>query len=325
MAVADTEKFPYDFFAQGVNEMTATRALVIGYGSIGRRHDRLLRQLGLETAVVSGQQLDILSYSNIKSALVGWQPDYAVVASPTSRHAYDFAELRRAGFRGTILVEKPVVASTSEIIEDDAQLTYVGYNLRFLPTVARLKELVCGQQVHAASIRNAQFLPEWRPGRDYRTTSSAHRSTGGGVLRDLSHDLDLVDYLFGSITSVFGLVGNFGSLEIETEDTAQLVATSDRCRCISIYLSYLDRQARHHISVATSDDLIECNLLSGELLVNGRSEVFVQERDNTFLAMHEAALQNDRRTICTLQEGMRTVRVIHASELSAKVRCLVAL
>lgn len=307
-----------------MNEMTASRALVIGYGSIGRRHDRLLRQLGLETAVVSKQQLDILSYSSVESAVVGWQPDYAVVASPTSRHARDFTELRRAGFRGTILLEKPAVANASEVIEDEEQFTYVGYNLRFLPTIERLKELVCGQQVHAVSIWNAQFLPEWRPGRDYRSTSSASRSAGGGVLRDLSHDLDLVDYLFGRITSVFGLIGKYGSLEIDTEDTAQLVATSDRCRCISIYLSYLDRRARHHISVATSDYLIECNLLSGELLINGRSEMFLKERDDTFLAMHEAALRNDRRAICTLEEGMRTVRVIHASELSATARCLVA-
>jgi predicted dehydrogenase len=305
--------------------MSFHRTLIIGYGSIGRRHERLLRHLDLQTAVVSGQKVDAISYPTIVSALDDWHPDYVVVASPTSRHARDFAEIRLAGFKGTILVEKPVVANPSEIIEDHMRLTYVGYNLRFLPAIAHLRDLVSGQQVHTVGIWNAQYLPEWRPGRDYRTTSSASLKAGGGVLRDLSHDLDFVDFLFGKVTSVFGLIGKYGSLEIDTEDTAQLVMSSERCRSISIYLSYLDRQAKHAIRLTTSDDSIECNLLTGELQINGRSECFSKERDETFLAMHRAIIGNDTRSLCTLEDAMRTVRVIDASELSARERRIVTL
>lgn len=298
--------------------MFIERALIISYGSIGRRHERLLRQLGLKTAVVTRQLVNVSSYPSIGSAIVDWHPDYVVVASPTSRHALDFAELRQAGFKGMILVEKPVVNSTAEILRDHENSSYVGYNLRFLPVIERLKKLIDGKQIHSVSIWNAQYLPEWRPGRDYRKTSSASREAGGGVLRDLSHDLDFVDYLFGEITSVFGLIGKHGALEIETEDTAQLIATSERCHSVAIYLSYLDRKARHEIRLTTSDDSIECNLLTGELYINNHREGFSNDRDDSFLRMHSAIIGNDFRSVCTLEDAMRTVRVICAAELSAR-------
>ena len=85
------------------------KALVIGYGSIGQRHTRILRSLGFHTAVVSSQKtIDQVAFSSIIEAMETWAPDHIVIASPTSQHHRDLATVAQTEFAGTCLVEKPL-------------------------------------------------------------------------------------------------------------------------------------------------------------------------------------------------------------------------
>ena len=67
-----------------------------------------------------------------------------------------------------------------------------------------------------------QYLPDWRPGTDYRTSVSAQRALGGGVLLELSHELDMLRWIFGEVDWLSGWIGRQGALEVDVEDCVMI-------------------------------------------------------------------------------------------------------
>lgn len=302
-----------------------TAALVVGLGSIGRRHARLLGELGLEVAAVSRRGDDALRcHASLADALERETPHYVVVANETASHRPTLLALAEAGFAGTVLVEKPLFDRPAPLPEHRFAGLYVGYNLRFHPLIAELKRLVADEPALSAQVYVGQYLPEWRPGRDYRATASASRAAGGGVLRDLSHELDYMSWIFGRCRQVAALGGRSGALDIDSDDVQALLLSFERCPIATAQLNYLDRQVAREIVVNTASRTIRADLVRGTLRVNAEERRFPVERDATYLAQHRSALGNGRETLCTAEEGAATVALIDAAERAAAGRRWVA-
>ena len=131
-----------------------------------------------------------------------------------------------------LLVEKPLshscggIAQLIALTERRCLRLQVGYNLRFLSSLAAFRQYVQDGRigdVHTVRCEAGQYLPDWRPGRDYRTTVSAQRALGGGVLLELSHELDYLRWIFGDIAWVEAALLRQGKLEIDVEDSAHLL------------------------------------------------------------------------------------------------------
>jgi predicted dehydrogenase len=214
------------------------RLLVVGLGSIGRRHARLARSMvpGLRVVALRHRDVGNVSEPGIDRCVstladaLAFRPQAAVIANPASHHLEVATALARAGVH--LLVEKPIANATrgvSELIEecrDRALVLMTGYNLRFLPSLRRFRECLQERRVgRILSVRAevGQFLPSWRPGCDYRQSVSARADLGGGVLLELSHEIDYLRWLFGEIAWVGAVEHRHGGLEIDVEDTAHLV------------------------------------------------------------------------------------------------------
>jgi len=212
------------------------RALVAGLGSIGLRHLRLLREAlpNAEILVLRHSECsDSLPYADrcttsLKEACV-FKPEVAIVASPAPFHLETARALAEQGTH--LLIEKPLAASTpgaEEFLEQCAKrdvLVQVGYNLRFLETLQQFRrELTDSRIGKVLSVRCeiGQYLPDWRPAKDYRQTVSAQRKLGGGVLLELSHDLDMLRWVFGEIDWVSSWNGKLSALEIDVADCAYM-------------------------------------------------------------------------------------------------------
>ncbi len=294
------------------------KALVVGFGSIGQRHSRILKSMGYEIAVVSSQPaIGFPKFTSIKEAVSSWQPEYVVVATPTSSHMANLLELHGSEFTGCCLIEKPIFESSKIYNASTRIIIGVGYNLRFLPAIQRLRELLMNEVVLTASFYNGEYLPDWRPGRDYRTTSSARRGMGGGVLRDLSHEIDFIHYLIGVPNSISANVSNSGTLEIDTDDTVRAILKHENGCTTSLALSYLDRVRRREIIITTTNHSIYCNLLSGEILLDNDLFKFSSERDTTFELMHRDIANNSFSVACSIDEGMDVLRTLEAIEQSS--------
>jgi predicted dehydrogenase len=296
------------------------RALVIGYGSIGQRHTRILKDLDCETAVVS-RRVDLQDaprgFPNLGAGLAGWRPEYVVIANETSAHHAAVKELATAGYAGRVLVEKPLFERVYDFPGSSFRLAAVAYNLRFHPVVGVLREALMGRGIREAELHVGQWLPDWRPSADYRNSYSAKKSGGGGVLRDLSHELDLALHLFGPWASMTATGGHSGALEIETEDNFEIRLQTTSGASVRIVMNYLDRPPQRTIAAKSDAGTFHADLLMGTLENDGKTLVHsAVGRDDTYRSQHLAMINGDATTLCTVEEGLDVVRMIEAAERS---------
>lgn len=287
------------------------QSLVIGYGSIGRRHARLLTELGCAVAVVSSQNCtDYPCYTTIKEAVAKHQPHYVVVASITSRHSHDLLALREAGFSGVALIEKPLFMNANEGETDYPFTLFTAYNLRFHPITQQLKAALSGQKILAVSAYVGQHLSQWRPGRDVKDTYSAHKAQGGGVVRDLSHELDLAQYLFGDLTLHAASVARVGDVTVDSEDVATLLMQSSICSHIHVHMNYLDTMPTRWWYVITEQGSYHADLIACTLSVDGQVQHLPCAGDASYRAMHQAIISSDDSVLCTYQQGLAIMDII---------------
>jgi len=293
------------------------KSLIIGYGSIGKRHLSVLKDLNCPVAIVSKQDdLPGLCFKNIDKAIKDFNPQYVVICNSTNDHFNTLSILAKNNFTGTVLIEKPIFSSYSELPINDFKNVFVGYNLRFHPVLLRLKEILSLQKVLSANIYVGQFLPDWRPNQDYKKTYSANKESGGGVLRDLSHELDYTSWLFGTWKSLTSQGGKVSKLEIDTEDIFTILMKSNQNQSISIQMSYLDRIKQRKILINTEYDFIEVDLIKNYIKINGSNNTFSIDINSTYIDMHSSVINNQDSNICNVEEGLKTMKLIKAIEES---------
>ncbi len=289
------------------------RALVIGQGSIGCRHARILQGMGL--AVETASRRGGGTYRDIAGALSGEHPDYVVIANETAAHGAAVAELAVAGYRGSVLVEKPLFAGSRPVPAHRFRRLGVAYQLRCHPALRWLKSALAEESALTAQIYVGQYLPEWRGGRDYRTTYSAEAAKGGGVLRDLSHEIDYALWLMGPWRRLTAAGGHLSNLAIDSEDSALLLAEFDRCPAISIQLNYLDRRARRAILVNTAAHSYAVDLIAGTGERDKEGAIsFPAGPDDCYRAMHAAMISGEDGDLCDAGAASEVLSVIGAAE-----------
>lgn len=212
------------------------RVLVVGFGSIGQRHLRLARELLPDADIRILRRAPVETVPELANGCfasldhaIAFASDIAVLANPAPFHAPVGEALARTGSH--LLVEKPLAGdreaalTLTQACRSAGRILQVGYNLRFLPSLRHFKAALDEGRVGPVwSVRSevGQYLPSWRPGTDYRQSVSAQRSLAGGVLLELSHELDYLRWLFGEADWVGAIMGKQSDLETDVEDTAHL-------------------------------------------------------------------------------------------------------
>jgi predicted dehydrogenase len=296
-------------------------AVVVGLGSIGQRHARVLKELGHRVTTVSRRGDG--DYTSIAGAIAAADPEYAVIATETSQHAESLRQLAEADFRGSVLVEKPLFAQSAPAPDYPFASLVVGYHLRFHPVMAAFAERLGGRGAITVSAYVGQDLRDWRPGRDHRTTASATQQAGGGVLRDLSHELDYLLWLFGPWQRVAALGGASGARQVDVDDHLDLLLEMQRSQAVQVHMDYLDQPGIRKIRVNLPEETIEADVLGGRLTVNGKAHEYPSERDESYRNMHRAAIEG-RAPICTFAEGLAVMDLIDASERALQSRMWVS-
>ena len=119
----------------------------------------------------------------------------------------------------------------------------VGFQLRHHPGYKKMLRLIddneIGRIVHLQGYVG-QFLPNWRPGKDYRDCYSAKKIYGGGVILDLCHELDIILSVAGNVESINCCCGKYSDLEIATEDVAEISMIHEKKAMSHIHLNYLE-------------------------------------------------------------------------------------
>lgn len=291
--------------------------LIVGYGSIGARHDAILQSMGHTVSLVSGQHIpDRPVYRSIVQALETELFDYVIIANRTHQHADALRSLSESNYQGKLLIEKPLFDRVNAEFQTQQRDPYVAYNLRFHPVLQQLKNALHakGSELLTANIYVGQYLPDWRPTQDYRRGYSAQREMGGGVLRDLSHELDYAIWLFGEWEQLTALGGKSSSLEIDSDDNFTILCRTAGCDSLTIHMNYLDRMPRRTIVVNTNDGTWIADLIKSTLSFNGEINTYETVRNESYIRMHEAMIAGEPASLCTFQEGMLIMEMIEAIE-----------
>lgn len=242
------------------------RILVIGAGSIGRRHIRNLNLLGYNTIDVVDIDRTRLAYVKKNFTIedticdvkdVSAEYDAAFILTPPVYHVE--MALHQAEKGTDLFIEKPLshnlndVDELIQVKEDSNVIIMVGYNLRFhsgLKEVkSRLEKGSIGKMYYIRA-EVGQYLPDWRPWQDYRKSYTAREELGGGIILDGSHEIDYVLWLVGStpidVKTVYGKVSD---LEITVEDIAEAFLTFEDSTIASIHLNMIERGYNRYCKV----------------------------------------------------------------------------
>ena len=215
------------------------RFAILGCGSIGQRHLRNLLGIG-QTDVVAfdptaekreevERLYDVRSYGALEEV---WEtgPDVAFITAPSHLHLELSCEAAQHDCH--LFIEKPLsdrmegLDELQDLVRDRNLVSMVGCNTRFHHGPASIKQLLEREAIGtiiSASLDAGQYLPDWQPGRDYRNRYSAHRSMGGGVLLDGIQELDYARWLFGEVVEVYCHGGKMSSLEMDSEDSVNVL------------------------------------------------------------------------------------------------------
>ncbi len=243
-------------------------ALIIGMGSIGQRHFKNIRSLAPNIALILSRKnpnknsdtnpYPVKTYYSLNEALTN-SPDFAIICNPSSLHFETLIPLIKTKI--PIYIEKPVLTQQNQIgqltslLESSnySETTMVGCNLRFLPSLLKVRDLIKSNvlgKIVRASFSVGQWLPDWRPSQNYRSSYSAQKSMGGGVIMDLIHELDMARWLFGEFDTVKSLKGKFSSLEIDSEDTAIiLLGKQTGSPLVTVSMDYVSRQLNRRYEI----------------------------------------------------------------------------
>ncbi len=328
------------------------RILIVGYGSIGKRHLRLARQffpnadIQLLRHEPTSEVPDLAngSMASIEDA-IAFSPQMAVIASPAPYHLRTAQALAQIGVH--LLVEKPLSNSTTGVAQllqtckKEGTVLLIGYNLRYLPSLQCFRALLLkGLIGKFLSVRCeiGQYLPSWRPDTDYRQSVSARNTLGGGALLELSHEIDYLRWLFGDVDWVRATLSRQSDLELDVEDTAHLIfgflpIYGSRQLIGSLTLDFIRRDTTRLCTAIGSNGSLRWNGITGQVSIytpdsNGWIDLFHQQhhRDESYLAEWQnflACVAGLAAPMITGEDGLKVLSIIEAARSSAVSGCQV--
>jgi|TARA_B100000315_G_C14557407_1_gene578835 predicted dehydrogenase len=230
--------------------------VIFGVGSIGQRHIRNLKSLGVSKVYIYDPNSDLVDEVSEKHEVMPvskndiWSNKYdvAFITNPNSLHLDTALEAAKHGCH--LLIEKPLATSMEgleeliDLVRERDLITIVGCNMRFHSGPKKVKQLLEERtigRILSGYVTAGHFLPFWKPGQDYKQSYSARKDLGGGCVLDGIHEIDLVCWYFGIPEDVKSYVFNTGVLGIEVEDTSDILMKFEEGFSCYVHIDYLQQ------------------------------------------------------------------------------------
>jgi len=246
---------------------------VLGCGSIGKRHIANLQLLGFDNVIAFDLQAERryeveekFSIRTFEDRKTLWDqfPEAAFICTPNRFHISLSLEAAKRGCH--LFIEKPLSDSMEGVDQlirllcEKQLVSLVGCNMRFHPGLRRVKQLLLENavgRVVSMHVQVGQYLPDWHPKEDYRKSYSANKSMGGGIILDAIHEIDYARWLMGEVESVACFSGQLSHLEMDTEDTADVLVRFENQAAGTIHVDYIQRSASRTCKIIGDEGIIE--------------------------------------------------------------------
>jgi len=318
------------------------KVTVIGNGSIGRRHLKGIAALQTELKVSQIRAFDTnpdrrlqvkeevpkaINYESLEESVKG--TDIVFMCTPTSLHIPIYEQICKFG-NFHIFFEKPL----SHTIEGCEQMLFdqnakgkqiaVGYMLHHHPVLLKAKELIeSGKlgRILTARAESGFYLPQWHPWEEYKEFYMSWKTGGGGALLDISHEINYLQWIFGGIEEVQGLMGTISDLEITSDDIAVAVMKFKNGIVGQLQLDLLQFEAARFCKVIGTEGVMIADIANNSVSFNTKDdkkwieekldvnfdEIYHTEYRNIFSAFH-----GGNGYVVTGEESYATMEVIEA-------------
>lgn len=299
------------------------KVLIIGYGSIGEKHATILskfRSISQILIFTKRKNIKFKSTKNLKK-IIDFNPDYIFVCSETVLH-FSHVKFIDKNFKNKIvLIEKPLFHKDIKINLKNNKY-FIGYNLRFHPVLEFIKNKIKKKKIFSISINCSSYLPEWREKKDYKKVYSSIKKKGGGVLLDLSHEIDYLQWLLGKITKIErAKATKISNLKVNVEDSAFIVGKINKIH-FNINLNFFSRSKERNIVLDSDNFSIKGDLLQNrvEVFNDNRKSIFnfKNNKFSTYLLQNKNLLKKNFSDFCTLREGSEILKIIQQIKYASK-------
>lgn len=289
------------------------KVLIVGLGSAGKRHATILKNKFKINNIYfltkkRNQSNSIKSNLEIKKI----NPDYIIIANPTSEH-FKVLKFLEKNFSGKIiLVEKPLYEKFRNL-NIRKNKVFVAYQLRFHPVILKLKELSKSQKLFNINVIANSYLPDWRK-TNYRYSYSSKKKQGGGVLLDLSHELDYINWIFPNIKFNFFLNKKISMLDINSDDIAIINGSLNKKLFCQINLNYFSMIPKRLIFLDGKNISFYGDLINNFYRLNinkkiKRKKIKISKFYLTY-QLHKSILEKKYKNLCSYNDGLNLLKIM---------------
>lgn len=299
--------------------------LVVGLGSIAKKHITALNSLNIDVNIFALRSaataekyecvINVFDLEDIDTAI-----DFAIISNPTNLHFKTIEQLASKSI--PLFIEKPAVHQLKNVtqlinyVEDRCKISYVACNLRFHPCIQFFKNYIQENDfnINEVNIYCGSYLPDWRPGKNYKEIYSANNEMGGGVHLDLFHEMDYSCWIFGYPNACRGFWSSKSTLNITAPDYANYLL-SYKTFNVSIILNYFRRKPKRTIEVIGSNDTWVIDLITNQIISESRGVIFTASDynivDSYKTQMHYFinCLIHDKKPMNSLRESVEILKL----------------
>ena len=319
------------------------KILVIGYGSIGRRHVENLLSISDLEIIVCTKRNDIKKlgkrvkvYSTLKQCLKE-KPDMGIVSNETSLHVQTAIKLAKEGL--DLFLEKPLSSSLKDvkklhtIVKKKKLIIQMGCNLRFHPCIKKIKNMVDQQKIGkiiSAQVQTCSYLPDYHPWENYRRGYAARKDLGGGIILTQIHEIDYMYWLFQEVENVISMSGKFSDLDVNVEDYAASLLRFKNKIIGELHMDYFQRpdfkscQIRGTKGEIYWDSDNNCVNIYDMNKKRWKTELEVKNYQRNFSYVEELkhflkCVKQKKETINDLEQGVTTLKIALGIKKASKL------
>ena len=296
--------------------------LIIGYGSIARKHYKILSKLNSEQNIFicsnSYKKKNKIEYD--KKSIIKLNPDYVIIASDTNLHYQHLLFLNKILKNKIFLIEKPIFHKKIKNLMKLNNRVFVGYNLRFDPMILFLKNFFDKKKLEkllTVNVYCGSYLPKWRKNIKYNHSYSSFSNRGGGVALDLSHEIDYLNWIFGDFVIINKIYNKISNLKIKSNDFFNLTGSfkNNKKNFLNVSLNYFSKIDTRFLIIESNDYSCHANLINRNIKIKSKSKTTINkyfkiQKDFTYIEMHKNIINGSYQNLCTFKEATKVVSII---------------
>jgi UDP-N-acetylglucosamine 3-dehydrogenase len=299
---------------------------VIGAGFWGQNHARNLKEIDTtellavcdispERAKAVAEQFNVDAYIDSRKLLRRRDVEAVTICTWSTKLAHETLKALKAGKH--VLVEKPMARTAKEarkivkLAEEKDRILMVGFLMRFIPGVQRIKKAVEKKEIGNIVCATARRVSQW-----------PIRIGDVGVIKDLAiHDIDIMKYLFAE--DPIAVYAKAGALRHKFEDYAQIMLTFNEGKTAFIEANWLTPYKIRKLIVTGSEAIMTVDYLTQEMTIETAGQTLTPRYEwveplKLELEHFSACVLKNKQPIITGEDGLKALQIAEAALKSAK-------